>query len=84
MQLTRQGSPTKLQAVKIANARLEGVLVATDGDLGAVIHREEGAVKSVPGTEAIIALAWVKCQRRCAGLCHVFEIRKDACRGMTH
>ena len=37
----------------------EGVFMAVDNNLGAVVSKEEGAVASVPGKEGILAEAWV-------------------------
>ena len=33
--------------------------MATDSDLGTVIDKDEGAVRSIPGNERRIAQAWV-------------------------
>ena len=54
----RQGSPTRMQAVRIASTS-GGVFVAVDSNLRAVLDKEEGAVTSIPGNERIIAQAWV-------------------------
>ena len=59
LQLMQEESPMKMQAVKIANTRRVVSFVAVDSDLGAVIGKEEGAVKSLPGNEGRIAQAWV-------------------------
>ena len=37
----------------------EGVFVAIDSNLGAVVGAEEGAIESIPGNEGRIAQAWV-------------------------
>ena len=37
----------------------EGVFVAVDSNLGAVVGAEEGAIESIPGNEGRIAHAWV-------------------------
>ena len=37
----------------------EGVLVAVDSNLGAVVGDKEGAVMSIPGNEGRIAQVWV-------------------------
>ena len=36
-----------------------GVFVAIDGNLGAVVGAEEGAIESIPGIEGRIAQIWV-------------------------
>ena len=59
MQLTRQGSPTKLQAVRIASARRQDFFVAEDWTLG-VTDKEEGPVTSIPGNEGRFDQAWVR------------------------
>ena len=47
----------------------ERVFESTDGNLGAVIGKEEGAARSFPGNEGRIAQAWGDCARRSARRC---------------
>ena len=42
-----------------------GVFVAIDGNLGAVVGKEEGAVDSIPGNEGRISQAWVNVREVC-------------------
>ena len=48
----------------------EGVFVAIDSNLGAVVGAEEGAIESIPGNEGRIAQSWVNVR---GGLC-VFSV----------
>ena len=41
LQHTRQGSPMRRQAARIASTRQEEFLLLSDSNLGAVIHRRE-------------------------------------------
>ena len=59
LQLTRQESPTKKQAVRIVSTHQEEFCVAVDSNLGAVVGVEEGAIDSIPGNEGRIAQTWV-------------------------
>ena len=59
-----------------------GVLVAVDGDLGAVVAKEEGAVMSIPGNEGRIAQAWVDVTGGMRFLWCTSGFRKDGRREM--
>ena len=67
LQQIRQGSLTRRQAVRIANTRRR-CFVAVDRNLGAVVGKEEGAVKSIPGNEGRIAKAWMNVRDVCGFL----------------